>query len=92
MKTEGYYVIGGQYEPYNYGWCRTLHGAKCLAAKCEEFWDNHQGWHRPYIWPAWECEMRTTFYRDYESVVPCMDAEPAAVWNRAEKKWDVYAH
>ena len=90
MKNEGYYVIGGQYEAYNYGWRRTLHGAKCLAAKCEEYWDNWQGWHRPTIWNAADCEMRITFYRDYEVVVPCMDADPVAVWNKQKKKWIVY--
>lgn len=45
-----YHVIGGQYESYWYGETDSLHGAKCLAAKSEEYWDNWQGWHRPAIY------------------------------------------
>lgn len=53
MKKENrYYVIGGQYEWYFYGGAPTLIGAKRLASKNLEYWDNWQGWHRPAIYKA----------------------------------------
>lgn len=88
MREQGYYVIGGQYEAYNYGWRKTLLGAKRLAGKCDEYWDNWQGWHRPQIYAAGDCEMRKTFYRDYEVMVPMEFAEPVAVWDRDARKWE----
>lgn len=51
-KTNNYYVIGGQYEPHCYGGTPTLTGAKRLATKSEEYWDNWQGWHKPSIYRA----------------------------------------
>lgn len=86
MKTEGYYVIGGQYEAICYGWKPTLHAAKLLAAKNEEYWDNWQGWNRPAIYDAKNCEMRKTMYRDYETIVPKGDVYPALKWTG--KRWD----
>lgn len=47
-----YYVIGGQYEYCCYGGTPTLIGAKRLATKCTEYWDNWQGWHKPSIYRA----------------------------------------
>ena len=47
-----YYVIGGQYESYCYGGTPTLIGAKRLANKNREYWDNWQGWHTPQIYRA----------------------------------------
>ena len=47
-----YYVIGGQYESYCYGGTPTLIGAKRLANKNKEYWDNWQGWHTPAIYKA----------------------------------------
>ena len=47
-----YYVIGGQYERYCYGGTPTLIGAKRLANKNKEYWDNWQGWHTPAIYRA----------------------------------------
>ena len=53
MKKEiGYYVIGGQYMYVCYGGTPTLLGAKRLATKREEYWDNLQGWHKPKIYRA----------------------------------------
>ena len=40
MKKNNYYVIGGQYEIICYGGTPTLIGAKRLATKNEEYWDN----------------------------------------------------
>ena len=45
-------VIGGQYESHWYGESDTLRGAKILARRCEEYWDNWQGWHLPRIYEA----------------------------------------
>lgn len=53
MKKEiKYYVIGGQYEHYCYGGCPTLIGAKRLATKNMEYWDNWQGWHKPRVYAS----------------------------------------
>lgn len=51
-KTNNYYAIGGQYESYCIGGTPTLIGAKRLANKNMEYWDNWQGWHRPSIYRA----------------------------------------
>lgn len=47
-----YQVIGGQYESKWYGESGTLRGAKCIATRHEEYWDNWQGWHKPTIYAA----------------------------------------
>lgn len=47
-----YYVIGGQYRYFCYGGTPTLQGAKRLANKNREYWDNWQGWHTPCIYRA----------------------------------------
>ena len=45
-----YQVIGGQYEYCWYGESDTLRGAKIIATKNMEYWDNWQGWHKPSIY------------------------------------------
>lgn len=45
-----YAVIGGQYEYYYYGSYPTLIGAKRVATKNVEYWDNWQGWHKPQVY------------------------------------------
>ena len=52
MKKNNFYVIGGQYEYTCYGGTPTLIGAKRLATKNSEYWDNWQGWHTPAIYKA----------------------------------------
>lgn len=47
-----YAVIGGQYAYFCYGFSDTLHGAKMIATKNVEYWDNWQGWHTPKIYKA----------------------------------------
>ena len=47
-----YQVIGGQYESFWYGESDSLLGAKRIATKHEEYWDNWQGWHTPKIYLA----------------------------------------
>jgi len=45
-----YQVIGGQYESCWYGESNTLHGAKIIASKNLEHWDNFKGFHTPNIY------------------------------------------
>ena len=47
-----YQVIGGQYESCWYGESDSLHGAKVIAGKNKELWDNHQGWHRANVYKS----------------------------------------
>lgn len=56
MAKVNYYVIGGQYESYCYGGAPTLIGAKRLANKHKEYWDNWQEWHTPQIYRAEDVE------------------------------------
>ncbi len=78
-----FYVIGGQYEHYNHGGADTLLGAKRLAGKNDEYWDNWQGWHRPSVYAASDCIETTNFYG--EQMTPKPGAQPVAVWDG--KKW-----
>ena len=57
MKKNNFYVIGGQYESCCYGGTPTLLGAKRLANKHWEYWDNWAGWHRPRIYRAEDTEL-----------------------------------
>ena len=47
-----YQVIGGQYESVWYGESDTLRGAKIIAGRNREYWDNWQGWRSPHIYEA----------------------------------------
>ena len=60
MKKINYYVIGGQYESICYGGAPTLIGAKRLATKNREYWDNWQGWVTPKIYDAEDTEEITS--------------------------------
>ena len=53
---KAYQIIGGQYEHYWYGESDSLRGAKIIATKNMEYWDNWQGWHKPKIYRSEECE------------------------------------
>ena len=50
-----YIVIGGQYMQRVYGLANTLQGAKRIASKNREYWDNWQGWHTPKIYALSDC-------------------------------------
>lgn len=52
-----YCVIGGQYRDYCRGERETLLGAKRLAGKSMEYWDNWQGWHIPKIYKIEDTEI-----------------------------------
>ena len=80
-KKINYYVIGGQYESYCYGGTPTLIGAKRLASRNMEYWDNWQGWHKPKIYRAEDVRKiiskgRITSYDGEEIYVPAYDAIP----------------
>ena len=80
-----YYVIGGQYESYNYGGTPTLLGAKRLATKNMEYWDNWQGWHKPDIYKAENCVLRNGYFgKDYYPKRGCI---PDLVWNNEYNAW-----
>lgn len=88
MKKINYYVIGGQYEGYNYGGAKTLLGAKRLAGRSKEYWDNWQGWHTPAIYAAEDCEESTTLY-GRRMMLPMVNAQPVAVYNEDAGRWEV---
>ena len=77
MKKINYYVIGGQYDSYCYGGAPTLTGAKRLAHKSVEYWDNWQGWHIPRIYRAEDVRECKNFYG--ETKAPSDGASPVAV-------------
>ena len=77
MKKQNYAVIGGQYAVYCYGFTPTLTGAKRIARKNLEYWDNWQGWHAPKIYKIEDVEKITNFYG--ETYAPRSGALPVAV-------------
>lgn len=93
MKEYKYYVIGGQYQWYCYGGSNTLHGAKCLASKNVELWDNWQGLRTPKIFRVQDTEVITgEFYgRVQEMRVPkCLPDELRFTYYKknAKGKWE----
>ena len=81
MKKINYYVIGGQYESICYGGAPTLIGAKRMATKNEEYWDNWQGWHKPAIYRAEDTKViescgRISCRDGVKIRVPVFGAEP----------------
>ena len=81
MKKINYYVVGGQYESICYGGTPTLIGAKRLATKNMEYWDNWQGWRKPHIYRAEDTKViesrgRITTPDGWEIRVPIYGAEP----------------
>ncbi len=81
-----YYVIGGQYYRYNYGGAATLEGAKRLASKNMEHWDNWQGWHYPDIYDARDCSEERNFFG--LQMLPNFCAVPRA-WRNQGEAWSV---
>ena len=85
-----YQVIGGQYESVWYGESDTLLGAKQIATKHTEYWDNWQGWHTPDIYLAEDTQVITSHGRvttpdGWEIIVP--KDEPICV--KAGGKWEI---
>lgn len=83
---KAYCVIGGQYKVVYYGSCPTLLGAKRLATKCAEYWDNWQGWHKPDIYLIEDTEEIEPGYR-----IPIKDPHerlPYACYDYDKKRWE----
>lgn len=81
MKEMKYVVIGGQYETCYYGGAPTLLGAKRLAGRNVEYWDNWQGFHKPFVYAIEDTEEIECYgwitMRDGETIrVPKYGAEP----------------
>lgn len=72
-----YSIIGGQYYYTVYGSSDTLHGAKCIAARHPEYWDNFQGWHVPAVYLSDDLD---------KNGYPVYGAQPVAFRNG--KKWE----
>lgn len=78
-----YQVIGGQYESCWVGESDSIRGAKIIAGRNKEYWDNWQGWHTPRIYKAEDVEEiesmgRITTFDGQTIRVPKMYAEPIA--------------
>lgn len=81
INHRAYYVIGGQYEFFCYGASDSLRGAKQIAARNREYWDNWQGWHTPRIYKAEDVQTITSRGRittpdGWDVIVPKPDAVP----------------
>lgn len=85
-KKANYYIIGGQYYFYCYGSAETMTGAKRIAGKHDEYWDNWQGWHRPSIYKAEDCILADTQFHG-EQMIPAEGAHPVAVYDMDHKMW-----
>lgn len=85
-----YQVIGGQYESVWYGESDSLHGAKLIAAKRDEYWDNWQGWHRPSIYLAQnvkEIESKGRILTPNGVIIRAPIAEAKYKYDFKNKKW-----
>lgn len=85
-----YQVIGGQYESAWYGESDSLHGAKLIAAKHDEYWDNWQGWHRPSIYLAEnveEIESKDRITTPDGIMIRIPAGEPAYTYDYQGEKW-----
>lgn len=82
---KGYAVIGGQYQSFCYGFAKTLLGAKRLASKHCEYWDNWQGLHTPKIYAAEDVMEVENFYG--ATYAPVFGAYPVAVKDEATGRW-----
>ena len=83
-----YYIIGGQYESHCYGYSETLRGAKAMASRTKEYWDNFQGWHTPRIYTEdavkeIESKGRITSMDGETIIVPVGDC----AWYHDGKEW-----
>lgn len=72
-----YVVIGGQYQSYYCGESDSLHGAKIIAAKNMEYWDNWAGWHYPKIYLSEDVEPTVNFFGAGYAPIP--GANPVAI-------------
>lgn len=63
-------------------------GAKMIASKNEELWDNWEGWHKPKVFLAEDCE-EAYGYRDGKIVrVPKPEARPVFFFDNG--RWQTF--
>ena len=86
-KTNRFLVIGGQYEACYYGAAETLMGAKRIASKHDEYWDNWQGFHRPKIYAAEDCVEVENFYGHGYAPDPDKRVFPVSAYDMDLSKW-----
>ena len=75
-RMKKYQVIGGQYVFCRKGESDTLRGAKIIAGKNLEYWDNWQGWHRPNIYKAEDCIQGEPSQFNFSGIYPKAGAMP----------------
>ena len=86
MKKQNFAIIGGQYAACCYGFTPTLIGAKRLARKNLEYWDNWQGWHAPSIYRIEDVVQVTNFYgKTYAPKNGALPVTSARVGNNGSK-------
>lgn len=73
-----YQIIGGQYAFCRKGESDSLHGAKIIASKNQEYWDNWQGWRTPSIYLADDCIQINPTSFNFSGIVPRPGAMPVA--------------
>ena len=64
----------------------TQHGAKLIASKNREYWDNWQGWHTPKIYAAEDCIKGEPTEFNFSGIYPAPGAVPVAIRNG--NKWE----
>ena len=85
QKENRFCVIGGQYACYDYGCTPTLLGAKRLATKHAEYWDNWQGWHVPAVYKVEDVRLVENFYGTVYAPKP--EAQPVALYDNQKERW-----
>jgi len=75
-----YQVIGGQYVFCNYGESDSLLGAKQIAGRHPEYWDNWQGWHKPDIYLSEDCVDGQATEFNYRGIAPKYGAQPVSIF------------
>lgn len=88
-EQKNYYVIGGQYLYLCHGTASTLIGAKRLATKCVEYWENCQSFRYPKIYEAKDIQEITSFDNECSTYVPKENAEPIATREWGDR-WVTY--
>lgn len=88
-RQDKFCVIGEQYFPVHYGDAPTLLGAKRLAGKNLEYWDNWLGWHVPAVYRIEDVQK---VYDDFAgwTLAPKTNTEPIAwaVYSDGKIKWE----
>lgn len=79
-----YQVIGG-YRATWYGESESLTGAKIIASRDAEYWDNYIGWVKPHIYLASDCVEGDPTEFNYSGIHLAEGAKPVTVY--IDGKW-----